>query len=57
MGRIRSVSDFDTILRNSIKELQTLFCIGNASSCDINEKGDTLLEVRICVILLSGHFR
>lgn len=45
-GVIKSASDFDIFLRDSIKELQCLFRNGNASPCDVNEMGDTVLQVR-----------
>ena len=52
-GRIRSVSDFDAHLRNSIKEIECLFRKGHASPFDVNENGATLLHVRIRVMICA----
>ena len=53
-NEIKSASDFDRFLRDSIKELECSFRNGKASPCDVNEEGDTILQVRICVMLLQG---
>lgn len=51
--KFKNIIDLDKWLRDSVKELQILFDNGSASSYDVNEKGDTLLHVRIFVTLLS----
>jgi hypothetical protein len=53
-GVIKSASEFNTFLRDSIKKLECTFRNGNASPCDVNEEGDTVLQVCIYVMLLSG---
>lgn len=47
-GVIKNIIDFDRFLRDSVREIENLFRNGSASPWDIDEDGDTLLEVRIC---------
>lgn len=51
---IKNVSDSDVLLRISIKEIECLFRNGKASPCDVNEEGETLLHVRIRVVMPLG---
>lgn len=53
-GKIKNIVELDKYLRDSYKELQLLFDDGNASPYDVDELGNTLLHVRICVMLLSS---
>lgn len=56
-GIVKSTSDFDTFLRNNLREIECLFRNGDASPCDIDEEGNTLLHVRNCVVCSRAHFR
>ena len=53
-GKVENITELDKYLRDTLKELELLFRDGNASPHDVDELGNTLLHVRICVMSLSN---
>lgn len=56
-GKIHNINSLDMFLRHNVQELEGLFRNGSASPFDVDEEGNTLLHVGICVLTFQPYSR